>query len=54
VGALGPTEMISWGVLYYAFSVFLAPTEAELGWSSPASAPSRSTAGRVATVHGCY
>jgi MFS family permease len=37
VGALGVTETISWGVLYYAFSVFLAPTEAELGWSRGAT-----------------
>ncbi|HYY89955.1 MAG TPA: MFS transporter, partial [Chloroflexota bacterium] len=33
VVTLGITETISWGVLYYAFSVFLAPMEAELGWS---------------------
>ena len=33
VVALGVTETISWGVLYYAFSVFLAPMEADLGWS---------------------
>src|SRR5437868_14135659 len=30
---LGITETISWGVLYYAFTVYLAPMEAELGWS---------------------
>jgi len=33
VGALGITEIISWGVLYYAFGVFLTPMEADLGWS---------------------
>ena len=33
VGALGVTETISWGVLYYAFSVFLTPMETDLGWS---------------------
>src|ERR1044071_6829591 len=33
VGALGITETISWGVLYYAFSVFVTPMEADLGWS---------------------
>lgn len=33
VGALGVTEVISWGVLYYAFSVFLTPMETDLGWS---------------------
>jgi MFS family permease len=37
VAGLGLTEIISWGVLYYAFSVFLAPTEAELGWSRGAT-----------------
>jgi MFS family permease len=30
---LAVTETISWGILYYAFSVFLAPMEAELGWT---------------------
>ena len=33
VAALGVTETISWGVLYYAFTVYLAPMQAELGWS---------------------
>lgn len=31
--SLAVTETISWGVIYYAFSVFIAPMEAELGWS---------------------
>jgi MFS family permease len=30
---LGITETISWGVLYYAFTVYLTPMESELGWS---------------------
>jgi MFS family permease len=30
---LGITETISWGVLYYAFTVYLAPMEREMGWS---------------------
>lgn len=30
---LALTETISWGILYYAFSVFLAPMESDLGWS---------------------
>jgi MFS family permease len=34
---LGLTEIISWGVLYYAFSVFLTPMEDELGWSRGAT-----------------
>jgi MFS family permease len=33
---LGVTETTSWGVLYYAFSVFITPMEAELGWSRTA------------------
>lgn len=34
VAALGLTETVSWGVLYYAFSVFLVPMQRELGWST--------------------
>jgi MFS family permease len=30
---LAITETVSWGILYYAFSVFITPMEAELGWS---------------------
>jgi MFS family permease len=30
---LAVTETISWGVIYYAFSVFLTPMEHDLGWS---------------------
>lgn len=26
------TEVVSWGILYYAFSVFITPMESELGW----------------------
>ncbi len=29
----GSCETVSWGVLYYAFSVLIAPTTAEMGWS---------------------
>ena len=36
VAALGVTETVSWGVLYYAFGVFVRPMEAELGWSRTA------------------
>ena len=32
-GALALTETVSWGILYYAFSVFLVPMGEELGWS---------------------
>ena len=34
VGALSVTETISWGVLYYAFAVFLVPMQRELGFSA--------------------
>ena len=33
-GTLAITETVSWGVLYYAFSVFLVPMQRELGWST--------------------
>jgi len=33
VAALCITETISWGILYYTFSVFLSPMEAEFGWT---------------------
>lgn len=34
--ALAATETTSFGVLYYAFTVFIAPMQAELGWSRAA------------------
>lgn len=30
---LALTETVSWGIIYYAFSVYITPMEAELGWS---------------------
>jgi predicted MFS family arabinose efflux permease len=33
ITTLAITETISWGIIYYAFSVFLKPMEAETGWS---------------------
>lgn len=36
VGTLAFTELTSWGVLYYAFSVFLVPMQEDLGWSRAA------------------
>ena len=33
VGTLAFTETVSWGVLFYAFAVFLVPMRTELGWS---------------------
>src|SRR5215475_11583042 len=32
VWALAVTEIVSWGSLYYAFSVLLVPMERDLGW----------------------
>lgn len=31
--ALAITETVSWGIVYYAFTVFITPMETELGWS---------------------
>jgi MFS family permease len=33
VGGLGVSELVSWGVLIYAFSVLVGPMNVELGWS---------------------
>jgi hypothetical protein len=33
VVSLGSAQVTSWGVLYYAFSVFLDPMQREFGWS---------------------
>jgi MFS family permease len=33
VAVLAVTETVSWGVLYYAFAVFLLPMQHDLGWS---------------------
>lgn len=32
--ALSFTEVTSWGILYYGFSVFITPLRQELGWST--------------------
>ena len=34
VGVLAVTETVSWGILYYAFSVFLVPMQRDLGLSA--------------------
>lgn len=31
---LGPTQLVSWGILYYAFSVIMPPMRSEMGWSA--------------------
>jgi MFS family permease len=36
VWTLAVTETVSWGILFYAFAVFLVPMQQELGWSTPA------------------
>jgi predicted MFS family arabinose efflux permease len=33
VWGLGATQLVGWGTLYFAFSLFVEPMEAELGWS---------------------
>jgi MFS family permease len=35
IGTLSVTEMISWGILYYAFAVLQTPMEKEMGWTRP-------------------
>ncbi|HET6763380.1 MAG TPA: MFS transporter, partial [Longimicrobiaceae bacterium] len=37
VGTLSLTETVSYGILTYAFAVFLGPMERELGWSRTAA-----------------
>lgn len=34
LGAVSFTEMVSWGILFYAFTVFVKPMQAALGWST--------------------
>jgi predicted MFS family arabinose efflux permease len=36
VWTLAITETVSWGILFYAFAVFLVPMQHDLGWSPPA------------------
>jgi MFS family permease len=36
IWTLAVTETVSWGILFYAFSVFLVPMQQDLGWSTPA------------------
>jgi MFS family permease len=36
VWTLAVTETVSWGILFYAFAVFLVPMQRDLGWSPPA------------------
>lgn len=36
VWALAAAQLVSWGALYYSFSLFVVPMESELGWSRTA------------------
>ncbi len=45
---LGATETVTWGVLYYSFTVFLPAMEADLGWSRGATSGAFSLALLVA------
>ena len=36
VWALATAQLVSWGILYYGFSLFVVPMESELGWSRTA------------------
>jgi MFS family permease len=48
VVALGVTETVSYGILSYAFPVFLGPMEGELGWSRTALTGAFSVASLIA------
>ncbi|MBA2276559.1 MAG: MFS transporter [Chloroflexia bacterium] len=50
--ALSGTETVSWGVLYYAFAVFLVPMREDLGWGSAGLTGAFSLALLVAGVAG--
>jgi MFS family permease len=48
------TELTSWGILYYGFSVFVTPMGAELGWSRAALTGAFSTALLCSGVAGVW
>lgn len=54
VATLGVTETISYGALYYAFTVFIAPMQAELGWSRTALTGAFSLALLLSGVAGLF
>jgi MFS family permease len=35
VASLSLAQLVSWGTVFYAFALFMAPMSAELGWSKP-------------------
>ncbi|MBI3245183.1 MAG: MFS transporter [Deltaproteobacteria bacterium] len=54
VGALSLAETTAWGVLYYAFAVFLVPMQKELGWSRSSMAGAFSLALLLSGVSGVF
>jgi MFS family permease len=52
VGALSITETVSWGIVYYAFAVFLIPMRRELGFSTAALTGAFSLALLISAVAG--
>ena len=52
VAALSVTETVSWGILYYAFAVFLVPMQAGLGYSAAELTGAFSVAILVSAVAG--
>ncbi len=52
VGVLSIAETTAWGVLYYAFSVFLVPMQRELGWSRSSMAGAFSLALLISGISG--
>jgi MFS family permease len=52
VGALSVTETVSWGIVYYAFAVFLVPMQSDLGLSTAQLTGAFSLAVLVSAVAG--
>ena len=50
VSTLSVTETISWGIVYYAFGILLAPMEREMGWSRAESTAAFSIALLVSAI----
>ncbi len=50
LSTLSTTETISWGILYYAFGILLAPMERDMGWSRAESTAAFSIALLVSAV----
>ena len=48
--AVSITEVVSWGILYYAFAVFVTPMQTELGWSRVGMGGSPSVECRIGTA----